>query len=175
MGVLSRAGEEGLIHRERFAQQMRFLENRASYLLKESRLDHEVLTADDDTPVHTEDDRTRSSVINKYCQWYNLDPKATELDTITKIVAQHILMSQNEITRLNVDTTGWSMQNFLDHVKTSTQFPGEASGVMEELAQTQMRQSRSAWAEARSTMDKRERGITSEYRDTSTELDRVNT
>jgi ribosomal protein S2 len=175
IGVLSRAGEEGLIHRNRYAKQLQFLEERAQRLLRESRLDYEILHAGEDTPVRANSDRTVGSVVNQYCQWYNLDPKKTELSTLQKIVGQHIVMSQNEIKRLNKDTKGWSMQDFLDHVKTSTQFPGVPSGVLEEMAQTQLTQSRQAWAEARKTMDRRERGISPEYMGPSREFNRVNT
>ena len=157
VGVLSRAGEEGLIHRQRYTEQLEFLVERAKEILNESWLDHKVLTERDrfGNPPVMEDGRTVESVSQKYCSFYNLDPKRTRTDTIVKIVAQHIMMGQGELKRLTANTKGWSMQEILDQVKTSTRFPNVPAGVMEEMAQVQMTKTRNAYAEAKHKMDAR--------------------
>jgi hypothetical protein len=92
--------------------------------------------------------------MQKYCKWYNVDEE-TSLDTIRKLIGHHVVMAQEELKRLNADTTGWAMQDFLDQVQTSTQFPSVPLGVLEEMAQVRMDKSRQAWAEAREQMSRR--------------------
>lgn len=148
MGVLSRAGEEGIIHYNRFSEQLQNLQNRARDVLRDSQADYEALTRDPgESPIYQGDDRSVGSVIEKYCEWYGLDPQTTDLGTITQVVANHIVLAQNEIKRLNKDTTGWSMQEFLDHVKTSTKFPGLPDTQLEEMATLRMRLSRETYYE----------------------------
>jgi ribosomal protein S2 len=144
MGVLSRAGEEGQIHRNRYAEQFDFQLRRAKQLLTESSEDCKVFQEEEEV----QNPRVQS-IAEKYCKLYGLDQSKTEMDTLLKMAAQHIIMAQNEIMRLRKDTTGWSMQDFLDHVKTSTQFPGTPESVLQEMAQVQLETSREAWAESR--------------------------
>jgi ribosomal protein S2 len=145
MGVLSRAGEEGLIHRKRYQEQLNFQLGRAKNLLSESWKDYDLLS---DESVE-ETDATVQAVSEKYCKWYGLDHQTTEAETLQKIVAQHIVLAQDEIQKLRADTTGWSMQDFLDSIKTSTQFPGVPDAVLQEMAQVQLSKSRETWAESR--------------------------
>jgi ribosomal protein S2 len=146
-GVLTRAGEEGLIHRRHYSQQLQMLQDRAKAVLKESQLDYHAISDDDISTQYEKDDRTVGSVISKYCEWYGLDKTTTSLGIIAKIVANHVVMAQDEIKRLNADTTGWSMQNFLDQIKTSTRFPGIPDLRLEEMAKIRMRKSREAYYE----------------------------
>ena len=147
LGVLSRAGEEGLIHRNRYTEQLNFLIQRATTLLEQSRSDYRILTGD--IKKKAIDSRVREEVVEQYCRLYGLGTTTTPLDTVVKIVAQHITMAQSEIKRLIADTKSWSMQQILDQVKTSTQFPGVPAGVLEEIALQRMTESRRAYAEAR--------------------------
>jgi len=157
VGVLSRAGEEGLIHRQRYTEQLEFLIERAKEILNESWLDHKVLTERDrfGNPPVMEDGRTVESVTQKYCSFYSLNPERTLTTTVVKIVAQHIMMGQGELKRLTANVNGWSMQEILDQVKTSTRFPNVPAGVMEEMAQVQMTKTRNAYAEAKHKIEAR--------------------
>jgi hypothetical protein len=145
MGVLSRAGEEGLIHRKRYQEQLNFQLGRAKNLLSESWKDYDLLSGESVEQT----DATVQAVSEKYCKWYGLDHQTTEAETLQKIVAQHIVLAQDEIQKLRADTTGWSMQDFLDSIKTSTQFPGVPDAVLQEMAQVQLSKSRETWAESR--------------------------
>ena len=147
LGVLSRAGEEGLIHRNRYAEQLNFLIQRATTLLERSWSDYRILTGKGEEKVN--DSHVPEEVVEQYCRLYGLQAKNTPHDTVVKIVAQHIMMAQSEIKRLTADTKSWSMQQILDQVKTSTQFPGVPAGVLEEIALQRMTESRQAYAEAR--------------------------
>lgn len=152
-GVLSRAGEEGMIHRTRYTEQLEFLKERAKFFLEESWKDLDSLgNGEDDNEAAQE---ARNSVIKKYKDWYNLDPENLNKNILRKLALQHIVMGQNEIKRLYADTTGWSMQEFLDQVKTSTQFPGTPTTVLEDMARIQMTKARHVWAEARDKVDQR--------------------
>jgi ribosomal protein S2 len=146
MGVLSRAGEEGLLHRQHFAEQLSYLESRANTILEDFQADYVALTGITPDGYH-EDGRSSFSVIEKYCEWYGLDQGKTSEVAITKIAANHIVMAQNEIKRLNQDTTGWSMQDFLDHVKMASRFIGLPEGKLQEMAATRMRISREVYYE----------------------------
>jgi ribosomal protein S2 len=155
VGVLSRAGEEGLIHRRRYTQQILYLNRRASNLLTEAWVDYDVMKGEDEDVATKDEERSRSAVTAKYCEWYGLDPAMVNNDTITKLVSQHIIMAQNELKRLAADTTGWSMQDYLDHTKTSGNMPGVPEHVLEEQARKKLSESRTAWAMARHMMDSR--------------------
>ena len=143
-GVLSRAGEEGLIHRQRYAEQLDTQIERATELGSKSRQDYNVLSRE-----AGEADPEVRKVSAKYCKWYGLDQEETELTTLKKMAAQHIKLAQDEIARLRSDTTGWTMQDYLDRLKTNTQFPGMPEAVLQEMAQVQLAKSREAWAESR--------------------------
>lgn len=160
-GVLSRAGEEGLIHRQRYAEQLSFLLKRAHDFHQQSWQEYSLLFGADEEQALDDDANSNEvkSIMNKYCEWYSvntdkLDPKTLQ-ETVRKLVSQHIVLAQNEIKRLNINTQGWSMQQTLDHVKTSTQFPGVPKGVMEDLAKERMTKSRQAWAEAKEQVAQR--------------------
>ena len=149
-GVLSRAGQEGLIHRQRYHEQMELLLGRAQDLTSDSWLDYEILTYDPDSeaPKPTPaDGRTKEEILDKYRGFYRVEKAPEEM--VVKIVAQQIVLGQNEIKRLTMDTTDWSMQQHLDHIKSSVQFPGIPVGVLEELAQLRLSESRRVWAETR--------------------------
>ena len=156
MGVLSRAGEEGLIHRRRYAERIQMLTDRAKETLKESQADYEALTRSmRDRSPYVGDGRTPASVLDKYYRWYKLDRKTTELDAVINIVANQIILAQNEIKRLNPDTTGWRMQDFLDHVKTSTVFPGIPDVVLEKMAYKRIKKTRQVYAMSREKVERR--------------------
>jgi hypothetical protein len=148
-GVLSRAGEEGLIHRRRYTEQLEFLQKRARQFLHDSWEDYGYLVALENGKPAPRD------IIDRYCDWYKLKKESTPPGAVKKIVANHIASAQSEIKRLSADTKGWSMQDFLERVETSTQFPGVPVAVLEEMAQVRMAESRQAWAEAREKMDRR--------------------
>ena len=149
-GVLSRAGQEGVIHRERYKGQLAFLTDRANALIEDSWLDYDILSWDPASDVPkpvAEDGRTKESVLEKYRQLYRVEKAPEEM--IIKIVAQQIVLGQNEVKRLLQDTTDWNMQQHLDHVKSSTEFPGIPVGVLEELARLRLSENRRVWAETR--------------------------
>ena len=166
-GVLSRAGQEGLIHRQRYHQQMIFLLGRAQDVITDSWLDYDILTYDpmSEAPKPTPPDgRTKEDVLDKYRGFYRVEKAPEEM--IIKIVAQQIVMAQNEVTRLHMDTTDWTMQQHLDHLKSSTQFPGVPAGVLEELAHSRLSENRRVWAETREQLAMRQY----KYRSPPTEI-----
>ena len=136
-----------MIHRNRYAEQLNFLIQRATALLEQSWSDYRLLTSDGEGIVG--EPKFSEEVVEQYCRLYGLRKETTPHDTVIKIVAQHIMMAQSEIKRLTADTKSWSMQQILDQVKTSTQFPGIPEGVLEEIALQRMADSRRAYAEAR--------------------------
>jgi hypothetical protein len=149
-GVLSRAGQEGLIHRQRYQQQLIFLLARAQDVVTDSWLDYDILTYDpmSEAPKpNPADGRTKEDVLDKYRGFYRVEKAPEEM--VLKIVARQIVMAQNEVKRLNMDTTDWTMQQHSDHVKSSSQFPGIPAGVLEELAHSRLSESRRVWAETR--------------------------
>jgi hypothetical protein len=166
-GVLSRAGQEGLIHRQRYHQQLIFLLARAQDVITDSWLDYDILTYDPKSEApkpNPPDGRTKEDVLDKYRGFYRV-AKAPE-EMIIKLVAQQIVMAQNEVTRLNMDTTDWTMQQHLDHLKSSTQFPGVPAGVLEELAHSRLSENRRVWAETREQLAMRQY----KYRSPPTEI-----
>jgi ribosomal protein S2 len=157
VGVLSRAGEEGLIHRNRYAELLSLLKTRAEYLLEDAWNDYNILEhnfeelASEDYTI----DAMAKAVIEKYSRMYELDPERADLLSVSKIVGHHVVAAQNELQRLHADTTGWTMGGFLHQVQTSSQFPQIPRGALEEIAKVQMTNARHAWAEARENVDLR--------------------
>jgi hypothetical protein len=84
-----------------------------------------------------------------------LDLNTTSLDVFQKIAVRHVTLAEQELQRLKQDTSGWTMQQFLEHVQSSTQFPGLPLGVLEEMAQSRIAESRAAWSNAREKMSRR--------------------
>ena len=144
MGVLSRAGEEGLIHRNRFADQLKFLIDQVEDFHRNLQTDLDVLVAEGENY----DFQAQESVMSKYCEVHDLGEDTT-IATIRSVVEQHIATAEEELVRLTQDTKGWSMQQILDQVKTSKEFDEVPIGLMEEIARNKMTNSRHAWAEAR--------------------------
>src|SRR5271170_5810229 len=102
-GVLSRAGQEGLIHRQRYHDQMAFLLARAQDVITDSWLDYNILTYDpmSEAPKpNSSDGRTKEDVLDKYRGSYRVEKAPEEM--IVKIFAQQIVMAQNEMKRLNI-------------------------------------------------------------------------
>ena len=161
-GVLSRAGQEGLIHRQRYHEQLQLLTGRAQDLITDSWLDYDILTYDpkSEAPKPTPPDgRTKEEILDKYRGFYRVEKAPEEM--IIKLIAQQIVLGQKEIKRLTADTTDWNMQQHLDHVKSSVQLPGIPTGVLEELAQSRLSENRRIWAETREQVAMRQYKYTS--------------
>ena len=174
MGVLSRAGEEGMRHRATYTRSRNLLIHRAETIIRESARELKVIldmaTAEEEAKdprkkrrqreeaakhqLHS-DDLTAEDVKVKYTQWYNLPPETVDWNLIRKLISQHMVLAQNEIRRLQQDTSGWTLQQHLDMVKTSLEFPNVPEGMMEELAHTRATVDRHEWADATDTIAKR--------------------
>ena len=168
MGVLSRAGEEGLMHRMTYTRNRNLLISRAETIMKEAFAELKVVEAmeqaevearkgwkprrkqepEDSKAKKTDTELTPEEVKAKYCEWYNLDPAKNHWQLMRKLISQHVILAQNEIRRLQQDTSGWSLQQHLDLVKTSLRFPNVPRGMMEELAHTRTTGDRHEWADA---------------------------
>jgi hypothetical protein len=168
MGVLGRAGEEGLMHRLTYTRNRNLLLERAEAIIKESHAEFEVVREaieleaaiakgqepDPDESKSKTRDLTAEDVKAKYCEWYNLDPAQGQWPLIQKLISQHEVLAQNEIRRLQQDTSGWSLQQHMDLVKTSLRFPNVPKGMMEELAHTRVTEDRHEWADATEAVSK---------------------
>ena len=182
-GVLSRAGEEGKIHRKQYLKQLDNLQSRAVAVMQGAWKDYDVLRQCErlerlkrnikvmelklkksgrygklleqfernlkDLENFETVKAARRDIVEKYCRWYRFELDTVSLELIKKIISNHILLGQRELHRLDADTTGWSMEDFLAQVKTSTEMPGIPIGALENLALDQLTASRHAWAEAR--------------------------
>jgi ribosomal protein S2 len=162
MGVLGRAGEEGLMHRLTYTRNRNLLLNRAASMIKEAKAEFKAVVdhmesananangkqPESDKAKAKVSDLTAEDVKTKYCEWYNLDPRKGHWPLIQKLIRQHQVLAQNEIRRLQQDTSTWSLQQHMDLVKTSLRFPNVPRGMMEELAHTRATGDRHEWADA---------------------------